>query len=140
MAEGNGNGASNGNGDTIKIRYGLLYIIVPVSITMLTAIVGLYLALATATATATDAKTKLSDLDARVNRQEATISTIQLQVVENRLALKEVETQFCEVSNLANIYRATDLRMQAVLFKKEFKQDYPVENAFYPTVCVHPQD
>jgi uncharacterized protein YdcH (DUF465 family) len=62
------------------------------------------------------------------------IQQIRSQLAQQTAALIEVETQFCGSDNLRNQIHATDLRLQAMLWKKVFGDDMPVANAFYARV------
>jgi hypothetical protein len=61
-------------------------------------------------------------------------------VVEDRttkieVAANEIETQFCAADTTRNLIHASDLRNYAILYKQVFGAEFPIGNAFYPTIC-----
>lgn len=63
----------------------------------------------------------------RIQQQRQAITSMQA-------ALVEIETQFCGQDNLRSQIHAQDLRMQAMLWKKVFGEEFPIANTFYARV------
>ncbi len=55
-----------------------------------------------------------------------------------RRDLREIETQFRATDQIRNIMHANDMRVQAMLWKKSFGSEYPIDNAYYPTISANP--
>lgn len=65
----------------------------------------------------------------------AWIYSLQDRVTRGEAALIEIETQFCAADIARNLMHANDLRNYSVLYRAVLGQDYPVGNAYYPTIC-----
>lgn len=120
--------ASNGNGTA---RWQLWLSAATVGLTLMGSIFFLY-------QTATDALGRARELDAKVAQLEAVVAdhTASLRVV--RSDLREVETQFRAADQIRNLTHATDMRIQAMLWRKTFGAEYPVGNAYYPQIAREP--
>lgn len=54
---------------------------------------------------------------------------------KTEVAANEIETQFCAMDIVRNLMHANDLRNTSLLWQKTFGTEYPIDNAFYPTIC-----
>lgn len=64
--------------------------------------------------------------------------SLQDRLTRMETALSEVETQFCAADTARNLTHANDLRNYALIYKQVFGSDYPIGNAYYPTICNRP--
>lgn len=65
----------------------------------------------------------------------AWIYNLQDRVTKMEVSQNEIETQFCSQDIVRNLMHANDLRNIALLWKQTFGIEYPINNAFYPTIC-----
>ena len=99
-----------------------------VAIPVVGALASLYLMTNTAFSKATALEARVAVLESENRTQEIRIQAI-------CSALVETETQFRSADQTRNIMHANDLRVNAMLWKKAFGIDYPIDNAYYPTIC-----
>jgi hypothetical protein len=71
----------------------------------------------------------------RTNVIEDKISLLQDRLTKIEVSQNEIETQFCAQDTVRNLMHATDLRNTSLLWEKTFGSKYPIDNAFYPTIC-----
>jgi hypothetical protein len=126
MAEVNGNGT---------MRWQLW-------VSIASAIGGLVYAIVTYTTQIADlrsgintAAARIEDLQRRLDNQNAALVANRADTIVIQTSLKEIETQFCGADIVRNVFHANDLRLQAMLWKKVFGEDYPITNAYYPYIC-----
>lgn len=112
-------------------RWGNLAAVAGVGLTMLGAIFFLY-------QTATSAAKDVEALKARVDAIELTANLNATDIKVIRSDLREVETQFRASDQVRNLTHANDLRVQAMLWKKAFGADFPLDNAYYPEIAREP--
>jgi hypothetical protein len=90
---------------------------------------------------AVGSRTDRADLNERVRLLQTGLATETLQRREAaaamRVNLSEIETQFCSSDIVRNLMHANDLRNVSLLWQKVNGVPYPIENAYYPTVCQH---
>ncbi len=85
--------------------------------------------------TAFSALAKVDALEIRVALMENTAGATRTDVSVIRRDLREIETQFRAADQVRNIMHANDLRTMSMLWKKAFNADYPISNAYYPTIA-----
>lgn len=119
MAEGNGNGYS---------RWQLWVSIAALGAVVFSAIVGLSWA-------ANSAYGKAMELQGRLDRMEETVSANRAQFAQVCSALVEIETQFRASDQVRNLMHTNDLRIQAMLWRKSFGEEYPVGDPYLPTIA-----
>jgi hypothetical protein len=77
--------------------------------------------------------------------QAEQIKTLQYDLRQNDLLTsnlqrdeREIESQFCASDIVRNLMHANDLRQISLLWKKQFHDEYPISNAYYPQICQRP--
>ena len=78
---------------------------------------------------------KANDLEGRVDRLSAELTDERNKVTQICSSLVEVETQFRASDQVRNLMHVNDLRTQAMLWRKSFGADYPVGDAYLPTIA-----
>jgi hypothetical protein len=119
MAEGNGNGTA---------RWSAWAGIGTLALALIGSLFVLY---ATAIGAAKDVSalsTRVASLETEISAQRVEITTLQAKNVE-------IETQFRGADQARNLMHANDLRVQAMLWRKTFGIEYPIENSYYPTIA-----
>jgi hypothetical protein len=112
--------SDNGNGTA---RWQLWVSLASVGVVVFGSLMVLYL-------TATSALQKATALEGRVNRLEEITQTNRTDISVMRAALVETETQFKSADQTRNLMHADDLRVRAMLWKKVFGVEYPIDNAY----------
>ena len=74
------------------------------------------------------------ELRQQVHDLDQKLSDSRSEIVSIKMALKEIETQFCAQADAVNLLHATDLRLIASLWHKVFSQVYPTDNPYYPSI------
>lgn len=121
---------SNGN-----IRWQTWIGIVVGALAVVSSIGGMGYQLATMSSALVGVQKDHAALQDRVDRQFSILSKVQVDTADQRSALDEIETQFCEADHLRNLMHAQDLRWFSMLWEKTFSQKIPTDNVYYPTVC-----
>lgn len=80
------------------------------------------------------------DLQRRVEKLDEAAAGQRIDAAKAQERLTEIETQFRASDQVRNLMHANDLRMQSMLWKKAFGQDYPIANAYYPTIARQPAE
>lgn len=128
MAEG-GNGNGNGNG---LARWQVWLAAAALALTFFGVVVvpmiGLFIVASSANAEAVELKS-------RVDKMDVQISSDRIELAQMRSSLVEIETQFRATDQVRNVIHANDLRVQSMLWRKSFGQDYPIGNAYYPSIA-----
>lgn len=63
------------------------------------------------------------------------IGDLRNDVIGQKAALVEIETQFCNTDYMRNLMHAQDLRMTSMIWAKVFPDShYPTDNAYYPRI------
>lgn len=119
MAEGNGNGTA---------RWQLWVSLVGVGVILLGSMMTLYVQVNTAYTTA-------NELQARVDRLSAQVTDDRSRLAIVCADLVEVETQFRASDQVRNLMQANNLRIESILWQKEFGSPYPAENPYLPTIA-----
>lgn len=109
-------------------------VLVP-AFSFLAALVGVIWQLASVAFSVTDMSGKVAALQIQREADRQEIARLRIDSSEQKAALLEIETQFCERDHLSNLTHASDLRWFAMLWSKTFGQTLPTDNAYYPTVC-----
>ena len=71
----------------------------------------------------------------RIAAGEDKINAVQDRLTKIEVSQNEIETQFCAQDVVRNLMHANDLRNVSLLWEKQFGTPYPINNAYYPTIC-----
>lgn len=99
-----------------------------VAVILVGALMTLYVQVNTAYTTAVE-------LQGRVDRLALALAASESQVTQLCSALVEVETQFRASDQVRNLMHVNDLRTEAMLWRKSFGADYPMGDAYLPTIA-----
>ncbi|HWA30033.1 MAG TPA: hypothetical protein VG867_02990 [Rhizomicrobium sp.] len=78
---------------------------------------------------------RIEALEARADRQDARLTDVASRLGMAVSKEDEIETQFCDTSNVINLMHANDTRSIAMLWQSVMKTSYPTDNTFYPVLC-----
>lgn len=78
---------------------------------------------------------RIEALESRMQRIDSRFGDLTSRVDGVASKEDEIETQFCDTSNVINLMHANDMRSIALLWQKAMAQTYPTDNAFYPVLC-----
>lgn len=121
---------SNGNG---IVRWQVWASIAAVATVLMTSLFNLWFTANTAATTGVELKDRVVKLEAQISADRIDISSL-----KNRNT--EIETQFRASDQVRNLMHASDMRVLALLWHKSYKEDYPIQNAYYPTIARDPQN
>jgi hypothetical protein len=124
--------APNGNG---TLRWQLWVSIASAIGGLVYAIVSYTVQIAELRSGINSANTQIAELQRRLDTQATAVTLNRNATIVLETSLKEVETQFCGADVVRNIIHANDLRIQAMLWRKVFGEEYPTQNAYYPYIC-----
>ncbi len=109
-------------------RFGGLLPLLGLAVPVVGALASLYLMTNSAYTKAVALEQRVAVLEASNHSQE-----LELRVVCNDLV--EVETQFRASDQVRNLMHVDSLRIEAMLWHKSFNAEFPVSNAYLPTIA-----
>jgi hypothetical protein len=127
--------AENGNGNGVPLRLTInSAALLALGAALVAAWVTLNVQLTTAQNTATDAQKDAQALSQRVHDLEDETKRLSAAGVEQKSALTEVETQFRAADQARNQMHLTDLRYISLLWEHVYKERFPSDVFYFPTL------
>lgn len=78
---------------------------------------------------------EISAIQARLGRIEEKLDILSTESTRQASSLVEVETQFCAEDVVRNQMHLDELRSVALLWRKVFAADFPLEASYFPSIC-----
>lgn len=125
-------GVVNGNGTA---KWQLWVSMAGVGLVVLASLIGLFVQLATMQGQLRGLDARMDGMSRRMDAAEVRISDHRSKIDHLDAATVEIETQFRASDQTRNMSHAADMRVQAMLWEKVYKQRYPTDNAYYPTIA-----
>jgi hypothetical protein len=80
-------------------------------------------------------KARIEALENRADRLDLKIGVVSQKLDAATAKEDEIETQFCDTSNVINLMHASDIRSISLLWQKAMATTFPTDNTFYPVLC-----